>query len=67
MGGGKGAGYLPLLHPVWWVLPLLHQEISFFIHSITFLHPEDGLRPLGGAGWGVTPWETVPNDINAEK
>jgi hypothetical protein len=37
---------LPLLHPLWWVLSLL-QEISFFIHSITFLHPEDGLQALG--------------------
>jgi hypothetical protein len=44
---------LPLLHPVWWVLPLLHQQISFFIHSITFLHPEDGLRAIRG----VSPWE----------
>ncbi len=55
------SGDPPLLHPVWCVLPLLHQEISFFIHSITFLHPEDGLRPLGG----LTPWDRGVPEITS--
>jgi hypothetical protein len=40
---------------------LFHQEISFFIYSVIFLHPESGLRPshlvtvLGGSSWNNSP------------
>jgi len=65
------SGDLPLIHPVCWVLRLLHQEISFFIHSITFFHPEEGCYPTFFKSSCVNFWQsnpkTVPNSIHAEK
>jgi hypothetical protein len=40
-------GDLPLLHPVWRVSPASPSRDFSFIHSVTFVHSENGLSALG--------------------